>query len=466
MPESKRRKWIVSVGIGSLWAWAFCLFPSAGMRSPLEETGVTLQMPNWQVSLIAGTVINILVAILHEKVSDKEKVRGALSLCGTTAQVVCYVLMLSGGVGQFWSLASGILSGCSIGLLWTLWLMLLERMDLEEVESSFVAALLMNVLVFFVVALIPAPLRGTFFVGLSFIQMGAYFLFIFREGRLDPGRSQHKICPSSRHEKGDSIALAISRCLVAFAFVSFAASSFSSTLHSEQPGISLLFSFGMFAGVVAFQLFMYCSNRVDIFGSARWVFPIASFALVFGVGTPVLNSLGIFMMGLVHIAFEGMVRLGVMSLARRSGLNYVKVVSAGLAAISLGALIGVNAFRVFYAVVGDVTTLVPYALAALVAIVLLLFAPSSAKTESEPVLLGNEQVCKKMQESYGLTPRETEVLGYLIEGRSHPFIRDELHISKGTVDTHVRHIYEKTGISSKQELISLSHSLKEKGNSF
>ena len=48
---------------------------------------------------------------------------------------------------------------------------------------------------------------------------------------------------------------------------------------------------------------------------------------------------------------------------------------------------------------------------------------------------------------------------YLLEGRSHPYIRDELFISKSTVDTHVRHIYSKTGVKSKQELIDLSKRL-------
>ena len=44
----------------------------------------------------------------------------------------------------------------------------------------------------------------------------------------------------------------------------------------------------------------------------------------------------------------------------------------------------------------------------------------------------------------------------LLEGRSRPFIRDALYVSISTVDTHVRHIYAKTGVHNKQELINLS----------
>lgn len=58
---------------------------------------------------------------------------------------------------------------------------------------------------------------------------------------------------------------------------------------------------------------------------------------------------------------------------------------------------------------------------------------------------------------YGLTNRESEILGYLVKGYSLPYIRNELHISQSTIDTHVRHIYSKLGIHSRKELLSLVH---------
>lgn len=56
---------------------------------------------------------------------------------------------------------------------------------------------------------------------------------------------------------------------------------------------------------------------------------------------------------------------------------------------------------------------------------------------------------------YRLTSREAEVLLLLGRGRSVPFIRDELLISRQTAAVHVKHIYTKTGVHSKQELIDL-----------
>lgn len=64
-----------------------------------------------------------------------------------------------------------------------------------------------------------------------------------------------------------------------------------------------------------------------------------------------------------------------------------------------------------------------------------------------------EAVCQRVSDAHGLTQREGEVLALLARGRDTAFIRDELGISQHTVGTHVKHIYQKLGVHSKQELI-------------
>ncbi|MDR2492191.1 MAG: helix-turn-helix transcriptional regulator, partial [Coriobacteriales bacterium] len=55
----------------------------------------------------------------------------------------------------------------------------------------------------------------------------------------------------------------------------------------------------------------------------------------------------------------------------------------------------------------------------------------------------------------GLSPRETEVFMLLARGRSRSFIQQELVLADGTVKTHISRIYQKLGVSGRQELISL-----------
>lgn len=58
-------------------------------------------------------------------------------------------------------------------------------------------------------------------------------------------------------------------------------------------------------------------------------------------------------------------------------------------------------------------------------------------------------------ERYGLSPRETEVFLLLARGRDTAYIQKELFISAGTVSSHRRRIYQKTGVHTKQELLDL-----------
>ena len=56
-----------------------------------------------------------------------------------------------------------------------------------------------------------------------------------------------------------------------------------------------------------------------------------------------------------------------------------------------------------------------------------------------------------------LAARETEVFDLLARGRSVPYVRDALVISRETAATHAKHVYAKLGVHSRQELIDLVH---------
>ena len=52
-----------------------------------------------------------------------------------------------------------------------------------------------------------------------------------------------------------------------------------------------------------------------------------------------------------------------------------------------------------------------------------------------------------------LTPREREVLDLLCQGIKPVYIARKLHISLGTANKHIAHIYRKLGVDNKQELL-------------
>ncbi|WP_165046082.1 helix-turn-helix transcriptional regulator [Adlercreutzia sp. ZJ138] len=64
---------------------------------------------------------------------------------------------------------------------------------------------------------------------------------------------------------------------------------------------------------------------------------------------------------------------------------------------------------------------------------------------------------------FGLSPREGEVLTLALRGRTSERIATELFISKSTVDTHLRRIYQKTSVHGRQGLIDLAERILHHG---
>lgn len=64
-----------------------------------------------------------------------------------------------------------------------------------------------------------------------------------------------------------------------------------------------------------------------------------------------------------------------------------------------------------------------------------------------------ESKCDLLAEKKRLSPRETMVMTMFAQGRSALYIAEELCISESTVRTHIRRIYSKLDIHSRQELI-------------
>lgn len=70
--------------------------------------------------------------------------------------------------------------------------------------------------------------------------------------------------------------------------------------------------------------------------------------------------------------------------------------------------------------------------------------------------------CTRIAKAYGLTARETDVLEQLARGRSLPAMADIFVLSTNTIKMHIRHIYDKLDIHSKQELIDMVNKTRAK----
>ncbi|HSG28464.1 MAG TPA: helix-turn-helix transcriptional regulator, partial [Candidatus Krumholzibacterium sp.] len=62
---------------------------------------------------------------------------------------------------------------------------------------------------------------------------------------------------------------------------------------------------------------------------------------------------------------------------------------------------------------------------------------------------------------YGLSPRESEILGLIMQGKSNRDMEESLFISYHTVKNHVYSIYRKLGVKSRFELLHLINTSKD-----
>ncbi len=66
-----------------------------------------------------------------------------------------------------------------------------------------------------------------------------------------------------------------------------------------------------------------------------------------------------------------------------------------------------------------------------------------------------QERCDDIATHFGLSERESEILLLVAKGRSTPRIQEELCISTNTVNSHIKHIYQKMDVHSRQEILDM-----------
>lgn len=91
-----------------------------------------------------------------------------------------------------------------------------------------------------------------------------------------------------------------------------------------------------------------------------------------------------------------------------------------------------------------------------IAIILLFIAITfMLQTVKKDIQVSDEELIKECIDRYKLTPRESDMLPYILDGLSNKEIADDLNISKRTVDNHVYNILHKTEVKNRVELVSI-----------
>ncbi|MFI5219392.1 MAG: response regulator [Bacteroidia bacterium] len=81
-------------------------------------------------------------------------------------------------------------------------------------------------------------------------------------------------------------------------------------------------------------------------------------------------------------------------------------------------------------------------------------APMTPTVARQVLKLFGQQNKKPGNASFNLTERELEILSFLVKGLSYKMIAEQCSISYATVNTHIKHIYEKLQVHSVVEAVT------------
>jgi DNA-binding CsgD family transcriptional regulator len=450
------------LGFGVLSAGTL-LFISEGSLSSIQPRGdaplmfgvgglaiaVVLLFGGWLKPLPSGLHINLNIA----------------GLIGTALVMACSLLELypPGELGLL-PQTEMVLAGASVAFVTASWVLILRAMSLRTVLLNCSLALLIHAAVYGLAQ--TSDFAGVTILRASCLLIGAICAFL-TFGSIPKVQTDHQ------RESGPTATLLLKQMVFSVpiigavvSYITLGASSFDAGFRLDAPIIVC-----SIAGITLLVLSLVCSvrslgkmnERSLAYIVFRIVLPSLALFALFIRAVPfdlVSNVLFTYYMlyfsqilsilAWVYLAY--LVRDVSRSVAFYCGLLQV-VVSAslvlGFAARSAGELwalgfmgIGTAGFLVFSAFYFGRSC------------ILLL---QSAESDNEHPLRAQslEANCEAIAEKYGLSPRETEVLVELAYGHASSYIARVLVVSNNTARTHMKNIYKKLSINSREELIEL-----------
>lgn len=488
------------LGLGFVWAWIYCAFETSAVYSERAGVGINADA-SWLASAVA-VAVSLLVGGALLRTADLAR-RRALPTAATL--LVAVGTFVSAFVDS--ALASGVCgvaTGVGTALLVIFWGDALARIDEERAEIAIPVASVIMLVCVFVFPYIDGILGVVAVASLPVLSMLCLFA-TYDDPQTEDAPAQRPQTDARRPSAWDTARLLV-LVFVAYAVMG-CTSSFGDSYYAffEVYGFDAATLIGSVSGLAFAAWFIVFSPRVDIVGLFRWITPL----MIVGVALLPYSAMGpefllVTIMAIADTVVQIIVTLHFVRIARRGHLSAAFAVGLSQGVVQLGVLLGnllgneaVGAIAegtlqpwtvslVLVCALSVATALAPTAGARPAPALREAAIPAAPPTpepaqhgEAQPAAAhsdeaqprpapapvtaleeprseaGRRTTLARLARDHGLTPRETEVLDYLSKGRSQPYIREELVLSKNTVNTHVKHIYQKLGVHSKQELLDL-----------
>lgn len=481
------------LGIGFVWAWVYYAFDTSAISLSISENVGLGENPTWLASAMAVVVfLFIFGACLNDRSFLGMRLIWASALFMSIGTLVS--VLLSGWflIGMF---VCGLLTGIGSALAIILWCEAFLYMETDSFEISIPASyavMLICTLVFHniegmarIIGIAVLPLLSALCLIVTMKELNENDapgeiskkkVFEYESGNADRKTfSQLSFFAAHCRKSSFNMPLIVAFRLLLLLFVAYFIIGFiSSMLGNPSRSYRMFWGFdvsafiGSLAGLALAVAFVQYSRRVDLSVLFRWLSPVMVIGIaLFAFDLDITFFLVDTMICVADSLLQIITILYFVGLARRGGISACFGVGISQGTIQLGVLIGHLA--AFFIVGFEVPSWVEAMVLICLLSVAMAFAPShyldtavlhdSSKETTIPRNDKEENWRKDMLDlltkEKGLSMREAEILDYLSKGRSQPYIRDELVLSKNTVASHVKHIYRKLDVHSRQELLDL-----------
>lgn len=455
------------LGFSLLMAYHYVMWfnPCSFFRTDLLTANITT---SWLFNLAGTALVIIGVALFlgrKKHLSDKPWMIGITALCLiliTAALLYGAPLILDSAVIYILS----FLAGGFEGLMWILWGETLTqaraKFSVVHIGVVFGATVLVSMLI---ALIIPADLMPIFI--LILITLSAFFLY---RQKTNLAISYPVLLPRDTVKPAFTSVMAVCSvgCVTGIAcYYLVAIVPWEQFVSGEY-----IFVVGVVSGAL---LILLVSGLSILFKAKASMFKLFPYFLVFAI-----VGLSIFLSSSLLEPLSFVVGLSVSSLLEVSLIMYfgtlmqrgffapALAVALSVASVRIGIALG-NCLGLFYEMNSDLaqvavdpTTLIFICVLAFVLVPIVRYESRFVALTTEPVAPSEiDTICNQIIAEFKLSEREGEILKFIARGNTVNSIASKLVISPHTVNTHIRHIYDKVGIHKRGELLEYINMKKE-----
>lgn len=464
--------------LGFIWAWVYCSWKTELLFPGFTRSNI-MSDPSWLANV--SLVIIALAATPFAVKRLGARGRRALTAAATTAMVVgvCGSAGFAGisGASVLFSYLAGSLTGFGSGVLLSVCGAQLTRLSVEELEWIVSLNVLITPLCSLFVPALVGSVAGVAFVAALPLIAGALLLASpdVDSAMIEPPLDGTALpVPSRADLAGILTCTALFHLAGAVMIFSRSAESLPSRFDTLAGFFQASMAFGTVATLAACLFLMSRTRYLDFQSACRWsiptfltgaaLLPFGSYPAIATVSSCLVAFSSTYLSIMSYVIFVRFAKEGLLGPYAAIGFFMaayeVGVLSGnllGLAALHMQP--GVDQLQVQVAII---------VVSASLAMLVVPARPSRIRVEADeparPLAASQDEGTRRaataramrgLAERHGLTAREEEVCSLLASGRSRPYIRELLCVSKNTVDTHVKHAYAKLGVHSNQELVDL-----------